>query len=222
MVEVELLQRPPLKLEYALLVYEGDRHEVAVTKNMIVEGAIQPGEPLDVESFIEGFSEKVSASGGGRASKGDFVWSDQSLLAENSGWRIWWTPAQRRELFISGVPKRCWLPALIWAGHRRVRSCFLWSTTDKRRPTAKTICYRPRFGPVDGTNHIHADCSICLGTMNPGRFTPREWSTAFYDTNFKTADGLPLKPYALQKIHKKIGTLETCIAGLSTRIDPAD
>lgn len=222
MVEVELLQRSPLKLEYALLVYMADRNEVAVTKNLIKDGAIQPGEPLDVESFIEGFSTKVSASSNGRVAKGDFVWSDPSLLAENSGWRVWWTPAQTRELFIAGTPKRCWLPALVWAGHRRARSCFLWSITDKRRPSAKTICYRPQFGPVGGTNHIHHNNEICLGTMDPGRFTPREWSSAFYDTNFKTTDGLPLRPYAIQKTHKKIGTLETCIAGLSAHVDPAD
>lgn len=215
-MEVELNSPSPLDLKYALLVYTNSSKEVAVTKNEIKEGQVQPGQPLDTNSFIEAFAECRPAASGHTNEETSFVWANPNLLCENSNWRVWWTPAQTRKLFIAGLPKKCWLPPLIWCGHRRQRTCFIWAFAGKKKPDGKTICYRPRFGPERG-NHVHIGCDICLGSMNPGRGTPDEWTTAFYDTSFKTADGLPSKPHAYLKTYKKIGTLASALAHLSSR-----
>lgn len=224
-IEISLIQREPIRLKYALLIYGGD-DGVAITKNKVDEkGHIGIGEPIDAESFIEEFNRNLDKSnpdlsdygGSRRGAVGSVVWTTPTMLAENSQYRIWWTPAQTRQLFIAGKPKSCWIPTLVWVGHRRQHTLFMLATAGKLKPGPKTAVYRPQFGPVNSNqNHIHTNSEVCLGTMNPGSYTPKEWMDTFYDTNFKTADGLPPKPHDITKTYKRLGPFADVVGKLSS------
>ena len=223
MVEVELNTGAAMTLKTALLIYRSTHtsSECCITQHEYADGAIQPGKPIDLEAFIEELRGLHSPPRAQVAKPKDdtagFIPAEDNLIAENSHFRVWWTPPQTRKLFIAGVPKTCWLPGLVWCGHRRSSLCYMWAVAGQKKPTLSTIVYHPKFGPTDGMNHIHADCRLCLGNMNPGTCTPAEWRTGFYDTSFKTADGLPSKPYEVRKAFKKIGPLVDALRKTNAR-----
>ncbi len=210
MPEFNTSRDTPMKLEMALLVYNSPvADHRAITRHNIKDGEIQPGETIDLAAM------RLLLEGGEEAKKDTFTWRSPYDLAESATRRVWWTPAGVMSVFIAGKAKRVWFPNLIWCAHRSARSCYLWTFVGKKAPTKDTIVYRPAFGP-DVHNHIHKDSAICLGSMNPGRFTPKEWMAAFFDSNFKTDGNLPPHPYEIRKAFKKIGSLSSALSRLGT------
>lgn len=208
-MEVVLDDAEELRLNCVLSVYSTDSSKdakaIIVRHQVDYSGRVSgKGEPIDGEAVL--WMLKHSASGSRQAGTG-FIPAFSRLLFEDQAWRVWHSPAQRRKLFIAGVPQLCWLPPMLWCGSKSRPTLYLWSHNDKR-PGMKTICYRPRYGPTDGLNHIHDNSQVCNGSMNPGSMFPADWEAAFYDSNFKTKDGLPSKPYKIHERHKRLGTLE--------------
>lgn len=217
MPEFDTASPATLKLQMALLIYSDDGHgdDRAITRHQIKDGHIQPGEAIDIaalRSLLDG--EKTT-------SRESFSWRSPSVLADSATRLVWWTPPGVKQVFIASKAKRVWFPGLVWCGHRSARSLYLWAFRGKAAPTKDTVVYRPRFGP-DVQNHIHNNSAVCLGSMNPGRFRPEDWMTAFYDSNFKTDGNLPSKPYEIKTRFEKIGALSTAFAGLGSPEQDAD
>lgn len=197
-------ESPSYSLSRALLIYGDPDRECIVTSHKVKGGVIQPGDPVDLESSLRGLRSKGN-------DQDELSWIFPRTIAEHPAYRVWWSPAKVRPVFIDGKPRKAWTPPLIWCGHRAKQTCYLFAY-EGGDPSPKTIVYHPAFGPTGGFNHVHHDCMICVGTSNPGNFTPPEWEASFWDSNFKTDGNLTtIKPYAIAKAFKKIGTLETAL-----------
>jgi len=221
-MQVELSPTPDLRLTRAILIYSSSRDDAAATDHNVVGGEIQPGRPLDLSAFRDELSRMKDA--GSRESSSSFVFTAARYIAESRDFRVWWTAPGKVRLFIAGKAKRCWLPAMVWCAHLKQRVCYMWgfdsgtvvtNTKLHEAPKTDTILYHLRFGPVDGTNHIHHDDQLCIGNGDPKGCTPAEWEAMFYDTSFKTKDGLPAKPYDVKTL-TEVGTLKDQLA----RIQP--
>ena len=204
-------------LRRALLIYSDGSEESVVTEHPVVSGVIQPGKPVDLEATLRALSapsEKAKAAS-------PIKWSaSPRLVAEIPEYVVWWSPAKVRPVFIAGKPGKAWTPPLIWCAKRKAPTCYLFAF-EGEDPTAETIVYQPAFGPTGGLNHVHADSRICVGTSRPGNFTPPEWERSFWDSNFKTDGGLKsIKPYAIHKTFKKIGTLELALDRIQAHRSP--
>jgi hypothetical protein len=200
---------PSMGLRHALLVYEGGKH-TAITCHQVSDGVIQPGKPLDLPSFRRLIDQDVET-------KTDLAWQHPRLLAQHPAWHVWWTPAGMHEVFIDGKMARYWFPTLVWAGHRSQQSLFLWATPDAT-PTTNSKAYRLRLGPEE-QNHIHQDCGVCIGSMDPKSQSPVDWEKAFWESSFKTNGGMSAKPYALKakaKV-KQVGTISSEVSRVVAR-----
>lgn len=201
---IELSSVPDLKLSRAILIYSSSKSEAVATDHDVVEGLIQAGRPLDLEAFRARLGEVTAATTVRPAKQpGAFTPIHPGLYAESPSWRVWSTPANYRSLFIKGKRKRCWLPPLVWCGHKHKRMLFIWASGPGAL-TSKTQLYRGRL-----SHHVHQDGNVCLGSMNPGNFQPSSWEAAFYETSF--ADLIPGKPYEISTL-PKIGTLQSRLA----------
>jgi hypothetical protein len=102
MPQVEIHGDPSLHLTTALLIYEqahsyGAASAPIVTQHPIKNGQIQPGQPLDLDAFkklLEGGDEKQLAV------RGDWSWQFPRMLAEHPEFRMWWSPAAMKNVFI--------------------------------------------------------------------------------------------------------------------------
>lgn len=212
-MQIEVLDSKELALKCVLAIYQSGDSGTVIRHEVDSSGTISSrGRVIDVGTTLEILSRAGKAPTSQREIHHQFSPAFDRLLLESPVWRVWYSKPHVHPLFIAGKPRKCWLPGLIWCGHRRERICYLWSYRGCRKPDLQTLCFRPRFGPLDGMNHIHSDSRICLGSMNPGAGNPKDWETAFYDSNFKTADGLPATPYDITNQHIKIGALEIALS----------
>jgi len=207
-MQIELSDSPDLILTRAILIYSASNKDAVATDHNVVGGAIQPGRPLDLTAFREELAGTRDA--GARDDASSFVFTADRYVAESRDFRVWWTPPAKVKLFIAGKPKHCWLPGMVWCAHRKHRRCYMWAF-DSGTPKPDTPLYHLRFGPLDGANHIHHDDQLCIGNGDPKGCTPADWEALFYDTSFKTKDGLPTKPYNVTTL-QKVGTLSECLA----------
>jgi PRTRC genetic system protein B len=84
------------------------------------------------------------------------------LKSDNSGYAVWYTPPQQRDLFFVGslgIPcGKAYVPAMVWKATRDSLSVF--AVKGKSKPTAKTaLYYAPYF-------NIYSDGRVCMGNVN--------------------------------------------------------
>lgn len=222
MPTVELYESQPLKLTSALLIYEEansykDKNSaVVVTRHPIVDGQIQPGEPLDLRSFrklLDGDADTAANATAG------WEWRFPRMVAESAQRIAWWSPPRIHDIYVGndGAKRtrtlKAWVPALLWVASRTTPICRLYAYDGEQAPNQGTDVYHPRFGPDDGANHIHADCSICVGSMILADYSPDSWERGFWSSRFKVP-GRNLQsttPYAPSKVFKKVGTAESVL-----------
>jgi PRTRC genetic system protein B len=200
--------------EAAIVIYRGGDVVAATRHPVSPKGVIGVGEPIDVagmQALLAGKPDEVQVT----TSVSGFRWQTVNVIAESAAATVWWTAPGRRTVFIAGKPAKVWFPLLVWCGHRHKSVLYCWAARGSTAPTPRTVVYRPRFGPDDGMNHIFEDSAVCIGSMDRGRGTPADWTTAFFDSNFKTNGNLPYQPYAPEKRFKKIGPLASALASLT-------
>lgn len=208
-MQIELSSTPDLTLTRALLIYSSSRGDVAVTDHNVVGNQIQPGRPLDFDAFREYLA---GGTGAGSPQQDGFTYTHPHMIAESRGFRVWWTPACARHLFIKGKPTNCWLPPLIWCAGKSKNTLFVWGFQARGNglqgaPWGETLVHHPKL-----SHHVHPDGNVCLGNMNPGDRQPASWEAAFYDTAF--TDSIPSKHYAIET-RPSLGTLKARLAIVS-------
>ena len=222
----EANHREPFKLKMALLVYSGHRatgsgEETVITKHKVSDATILPGEPIDLATARAVFASKQDAKG--TVNKDDLLrWQHPRTLATHPAWFIWWTPPDKREIFVAGKAHRSWFPGMVWCGSRTTQTVYLWAYDGAGEPSATTIVYRPEYGPHNGMNHIFPNSTLCVGSARIQDKTPAGWERAFFDSNFKTDGNLPANPYDPTTRFKKLGALRDVVNRATARSHSSD
>jgi PRTRC genetic system protein B len=124
----------------------------------------------------------------------------KGLLSENvlfiqsmeTGYAIWYTPAQKRNLLFSdnlGIPSgEASVPALVWKASKSTLS--IYALCDNQRPLADTsLYYAPFF-------NVYQDGSVCMGTVDVAikkstslEAFMLEWENYFFNSYFSHLNG---------------------------------
>lgn len=207
-MNLEIGSEPDLTLTRALLIYSSSNERMLIMDHNVQQKKIQAGRPLDLEAFKIELAKCVPENSD--TSSSGFI-ATQRMLFENHSYRVWWTPAEFRKIFVRGKAKRCWLPSLVWFGHKSRRHLCIYSFVGDTEPSVNTLLY------VTNMSNTYQDGSLCLGSANPGGYSIREWQSAFYDSSFEYKDKIRTKRYDVQKEDIKIGSLQLLLSRFQAR-----
>ena len=176
------------ELREALLVY-GDRQRSFVTRHEMrlqkdEPPALGPAQPLTV-AFVESLVRSLSGSS-------DVEVLPENVLAKGDRTIVWWTPAQRRQMFYKNSEDKAVelngrvfpQPPLVW----RVKNdeLAIRALTDNKRPQAATKLAVAPFWNLSDTGRV------CTGSMRrPDGATVSsiaEWERGFYESAFTHAN----------------------------------
>jgi PRTRC genetic system protein B len=187
-VHVSIGQNHRFELREALLVY-GDRQTSFVTRHQVTTSekappALGPAQPLTV-GFIESLVRSLSGSSGAEV-------LPENILAKGDQMIVWWTPAQRRQMFyVNSEDKAGHLngkifpqPPLVWRVSRG--GLAIRALSENKRPDAKAkMAVAPFWNLSDGGQ-------VCTGSMRrpdgAAVATIPRWETAFYESAFTHAN----------------------------------
>jgi PRTRC genetic system protein B len=187
-VQIAIGENHRFELREALLVYYANqttfitKHEVTPKQN--TAPTLGPAQPLTV-AFVESL---VRSLGGGAAAE---VFPE-NILAKSDRMIVWWTPAQRRQMFYqhsegkaAGLNGRIFPhPPLVWRvadGQLKIRAL-----TENKRPDAKTkLAVAPYWNLSDSG-------TVCTGSMRRPESASiaaiSNWERGFYESAFTHAN----------------------------------
>jgi PRTRC genetic system protein B len=187
-VQILIGENHRFELREALLVY-GDRqrsfitrHEVAANKDM--PPTLGPAQPLTM-AFVESL---VRSLGGNSTTEV----LPESVLAKGDRMIVWWTRAQRRQMFYENSEGKAAVlnghifpqPPLVWridGGDLMIRALL----EDKRPDGTTKLAVAPFWNLSDNGR-------VCTGTMrrpdNASVASIIEWERAFYESDFTHAN----------------------------------
>lgn len=171
-------------LREALLVY-GDNQKSFITRHDILAGengppTLGPANPLTL-GFVEDLVRSLSGSSGAEV-------LPENVLAKDDRIVVWWTAAQRRQMFYRNSEDKCSAlngrvfpqPPLVWraaAGALSIRAL-----AQNKRPDAKT---KLGFAPFW---NISESGRVCTGSMrcpnNASVSSIPAWERGFYESEF--------------------------------------
>lgn len=171
-------------LREALLIY-GDSQKSYITRHDVVarENApptLGPANPLTL-GFVEALVRSLSGVCGAEV-------LPENVLAKHDRVVVWWTAAQRRQIFYVSAEGKCSSlngktfpqPPLVWratAGSLSIRAL-----AQNKRPDAKTkLAFAPFW-------NISSNARVCTGTMrcpaNASVASIAAWERGFYESEF--------------------------------------
>jgi PRTRC genetic system protein B len=187
-VQIAIGENHRFELREALLVYHGNqttfitKHEVTPQQN--TAPTLGPAQPLTV-AFVESL---VRSLGGGAAAE---VFPE-NILAKSDRMIVWWTPAQRRQMFYQHSEGKAAdlngrifpRPPLVWRvadGQLKIRAL-----TENKRPASKTkLAVAPYWNLSDGG-------TVCTGSMRRPESASvaaiSAWERGFYESAFTHAN----------------------------------
>jgi len=187
-IHVSIGENHRFELREALLVY-GDsqksfvtRHDVTVQKD--ASPTLGPAQPLTV-AFVESLVRSLNGSS-------DAEVLPENVLAKSDRMIVWWTPAQRRQMFYENSEDKASelnglvfpQPPLVW----RVKNGYLMirALTENKRPqTATKLAVAPFWNLSDNGR-------VCTGSMRrPDGATVAciaDWERGYYESAFTHAN----------------------------------
>jgi PRTRC genetic system protein B len=187
-IHVSIGENHRFELREALMVY-GDRQKSFVTRHDVTlqkdaPPTLGPAQPLTV-AFVESLVRSLSGSS-------DAEILPESVVARGDRLVVWWTPAQRRQMFYKNSEGKaaelnglvCPQPPLVWRvknGDLAIRAL----TENKRPQTATKLAVAPFWNLSDSGR-------VCAGSMRrPDGVTVSsivEWERGFYESAFTHAN----------------------------------
>ena len=173
----------------ALLIYSNKQDYYIEGYDVDDKGLMVNAHPLSVEesrSLADALGEspelKSGFCGGGL--------HPEKLLHydnEKNGTVLWYTPAQKTQLFFRadlGISEgEAFVPPLLWRANRT--ELFLWALKSDSRPTLETILYHAPFF------NVYENGRVCLGNVKrniPNKISLSEfmalWEHYFFDSSF--------------------------------------
>ena len=183
-VHISIGENHRFALREALLVY-GDSQKSFITRHEIAGGdktppTLGPAQPLTV-GFVETLVRSLHGSVAAEV-------LPENVLAKGDRMVVWWTPAQRRQMFYKNSEGKCAAlngrtfpqPALVWRvanGELSIRAL-----GESKRPGAKTkVAFAPFW-------NLSTDGRVCTGTMrcpdNASVASTPDWERGFYESEF--------------------------------------
>jgi PRTRC genetic system protein B len=187
-VQIAIGENHRFELREALLIYYGNqttfitKHEVLKQQN--TAPALGPAQPLTI-AFVESL---VRSLGSGTAAEV----LPENILGKSDRMIVWWTPAQRRQLFYQHSEGKAAdlngrtfpQPPLVWRvgdGQLKIRAL-----TENKRPVAETkLAVAPYWNL--------SDCgTVCTGSMRRPKSASvaaiADWERGFYESAFTHAN----------------------------------
>lgn len=209
----EYCQDAVCSLKKALLIYTNGSGRAFCTLNAVEKGedgpVMQEGVPVNGQNLSELFDligrkpkDKVDA----------LQWCNDRILAEGPGSVLWYTPAQRREIFfscknpqlmkISG--KEFPFPALLFLAIKD--NLYVYLLASSRRPKRNTTLYQAPFWNVSEAGYI------CLptGARNKSH-SPEEWEEIFFRSAFSHAGTARFKVGTVESLFPKLVRSKTSV-----------
>jgi PRTRC genetic system protein B len=187
-IHISIGENHRFELREALLVY-GDRQKSFVTRHDVTiqkdaPPTLGPAQPLTV-AFVESLVRSLSGSS-------DAEVLPENVLAKSDRMIVWWTPAQRRQMFYENSEDKAAelnglifpQPPLVWRvknGDLMIRAL----TENKRPQTATKLAVAPFWNLSDNGR-------VCTGSMRrPDGATVSsmpDWERGFYESAFTHAN----------------------------------
>ncbi len=187
-IHVSIGENHRFELREALLVY-GDRQKSFVTRHEVslqkdAPPTLGPAQPLTV-AFVESLVRSLSGNS-------DAEVLPENILAKSERMIVWWTPAQRRQMFYENSEDKASelngrvfpQPPLVWRvknGDLMIRAL----TENKRPQTATKLAVAPFWNLSDNGR-------VCTGSMRrPDGATVSsiaDWECGYYESAFTHAN----------------------------------
>ena len=193
-------------LKKALFVYTNRKGQVFCTLNGIQEkqgkAILKEGVAVNGENLAELFDLLGRTP---REELKQMHWKNERLLAEGAGSVLWYSPAQRREIFFSCSNKKLMaisgkefpFPALLFQAKQK--QLYVYVLPSSRRPTQKSKLYEAPFWNVGKAG------SVCLPVgAREKDHTPEEWEEIFYKSAFSHSGGASFKVGNVEKIFPQL------------------